>query len=84
MIRNRVTSNPFRSIGYDEGSRTMEVEYNSGRRYALRGVPRGVHDALINADSIGNHYNKNVRGRFKTQELPPLRNTKGAYEEPDE
>lgn len=84
MIRSRVTSNPFRSIGYDAKTKTLEVEYKNGRRYHLSGVPSGVHYNLVNADSIGNHYNLNIRNKYKTQEMPPLRNTKAAYEEPEE
>jgi hypothetical protein len=75
MIRSRVTSNPFRSIAYDEDSRTLEVEYNSGRRYQIRNVGRGLHDKLVNADSVGNFYNLNIRPHFKATEINRRRDT---------
>jgi len=82
MIRSRVTSNPFRSVAYDEKSKTLEVEYNNGRRYQLSGISAHHHDNLVNADSVGNYYNLNLRGKFKTVELTRRRDTLREGEEP--
>jgi hypothetical protein len=85
MRRLNVTSNAIRTIGYDEDSARMEVEFHNGRRYEIRGVGPGVHDDLINADSIGTHFHRNIRTnpKFKIRELGPLRDSKAKDEEPE-
>lgn len=83
MIRSNVTSNMLRTIGYDAGKRTLEVEFHNGRRYVYSGVDSHTHFKFVNADSVGDFFHKNVKNKFKHQELAPLKNTKAAYEEPE-
>jgi hypothetical protein len=84
MIRSRVTSNAFRSIAYDGDTKMLEVEFHNGRRYQFQGVPHGAHYDFVNADSVGDHFHRNIKGRFKYKELGPPRSTKAAYEEPED
>jgi hypothetical protein len=57
-----VTSSAIKSIGYDAESRTMHVEFNSGKVYSYSDVSPEKHAALLAADSIGGHFSKHVRG----------------------
>jgi hypothetical protein len=43
----------------------LELEYrNSGRVYDYLGVPPGVHDALLAAESIGRFVNHEIKPRY--------------------
>lgn len=84
MRRLNVTSNMLRSIGYDQASRTLEVEFHNGRRYAFGGVSVSTHARFLNADSVGDFFHKEIKGKFKYKELGPLRDSKAKDEEPME
>ena len=54
-------SSAVRDILYDVDTRTLEVEYASGVRYAYRGVPPGEFLALLKTDSVGAFVNTRVK-----------------------
>lgn len=83
MRKSNVTSNAFRSVSYDPQQMRLEVEFHNGRRYAYHGVPHGTHWNFVNADSVGDFFHKQIKGKFKHQELQPLKDTKAADEEPE-
>jgi len=39
---------------------------------------------MVNADSVGDFFHKTIKNKFAYQELPPLKDTKAAHEEPTE
>jgi hypothetical protein len=61
MQRKSVTSSNISAIGYDPETETLEVEFKGGTVYSYSGVTPQQHSALINADSIGSHFHKNIR-----------------------
>jgi hypothetical protein len=63
-----VSSSSINAIGYDPESRTLHVEFASGRTYTYRGVDPEEHDALINAKSIGAHFSKFIRPVYTGRE----------------
>jgi len=82
MRRSNVTSNAFRTVGYDPATRTLEIEFHNGRRYAYAGVSTHTHMRMVNADSVGDFFHKTIKNKFKYQELPPLKDTQAKDEEP--
>ena len=44
MIRKSVTSSDIRSIGYDDETRILEIEFHSGGIYQYYSVPRAVDE----------------------------------------
>ncbi len=66
MEREKVDSSMLASVGYDEATRTLEVEFSSGTVYRYFDVPPEDHRALMAADSIGRHMNANVKGLFQS------------------
>jgi hypothetical protein len=64
MQRQRVTSSTITSVGYDAGSRTLEVEFTSGAVYRYRDVPERVHAELLGSDSLGRYFNEHIRDRY--------------------
>lgn len=61
MTRQPVTSTNLASIGYDEASATLEVEFLNGRVYQYFGVPSSVHAGLMAAGSHGGYFNLYVK-----------------------
>jgi hypothetical protein len=49
MERKRVNSSKIRSIGYDEKTRTLEVEMSNGQVFQYGGVYPEVHRRFMNA-----------------------------------
>lgn len=61
MNRIPVTSSNLASIGYDEGTQTLEIEFRSGAIYQYFGVSSDVHAALMAASSHGSYFAANIR-----------------------
>ncbi len=64
MDRVGVTSSNVVSVGYDEESHTLEVEFTGGAVYQYSGVPATVHTELMGAASTGRHLFANVKGKY--------------------
>ncbi len=60
-----VESSMIRAIGYDAGSRTLQVEFSSGAVYHYFDVPPEEHAALLQAESHGQHFLAHVRDRYR-------------------
>lgn len=65
MRRQPVTSTNVSEIGYDEVSRVLEIAFVSGAVYQYFDVPRQVFDALMQAPSVGQYLNNNVKGYYR-------------------
>jgi hypothetical protein len=61
MERRSVTSSQIASVGYDEASATLEIEFVHGGVYQYSGVPREVHAGLMAAGSHGMYFDIHVK-----------------------
>lgn len=66
MERTAVTSSNLKSVGYEPETGTLEVEFKKGRLYQYRNVPQEKYAALLNADSKGRYFNKNIKDQYPT------------------
>ncbi|GAB1584042.1 KTSC domain-containing protein [Phyllobacterium phragmitis] len=57
MQRNLVSSSNVLSIGYDEASQTLEVEFQSSGIYQYYNVPQHIYEQLMAAPSKGQFLN---------------------------
>ncbi len=64
MERVPVSSSNVASIGYDDSSQTLEVEFNNNSIYQYFGVPAQIHDELMNAGSKGQYLNNNIKKSY--------------------
>lgn len=64
MERNPLTSSMVLSIGYEEASQTLEVEFKSGLIYQYYNVPAVVYEQLLTAESAGTFINTQVKPNF--------------------
>ena len=59
--RTAVRSSALRSVGYDEDSQTLEIEFTNGAVYQYFDVPAEVYRGLMAAESHGRYFNQTVR-----------------------
>ncbi|MHC5149412.1 KTSC domain-containing protein [Stenotrophomonas rhizophila] len=64
MERNPVSSSNLASVGYQEETETLEVEFLKGGIYQYFGVPSHVYQELISASSVGGYFAQNVRNSY--------------------
>jgi hypothetical protein len=64
MHRTHVSSSAISSIGYDDRSAVLEVEFSSGAVYDYLNVPKKVYSALLKSPSKGSFVSRRVRDRY--------------------
>ena len=65
MERKPVSSSNVAEIGYDEPRRVLEVLFKTGNVYQYFDVPPQEYQALMQASSLGQYLNANIKGRFR-------------------
>ncbi len=63
-LKQSVASTNLQSVGYDEGTQTLEVQFVSGRVYQYYGVPENMHTQLMRAASKGQFFNTYIRNSY--------------------
>ena len=69
MRRRAVKSSVIRALGYDDHDNILEVEFHTGRVYQYFGVPPAVYNDLLNAPSVGEFYNRQIRNEYDFLEI---------------
>jgi hypothetical protein len=69
MERQHVKSVILTSVGYDEGTKIMEIEFHSGIVYQFSGVPPKVFKDLMRSTEIGKYYSEKVRPKFQSKQI---------------
>lgn len=69
MNRQPVKSSNIKSVGYDAGTRTLEVEFSNGAVHQYLHVPPATHQALLKAKSVGGFFHGKIRSKFKNRAL---------------
>ena len=64
MERYSVASSNVASIGYDEVSETLEVEFLNGSIYQYFNVPANMHEQLMQAGSKGRFLNIYIKNAY--------------------
>lgn len=65
MKREHVESSNIESIGYEEKSQTLEIEFLNGGIYQYFDVPKSIYDGLMVASSCGEYLAANIKGSFR-------------------
>lgn len=64
-----VESDNLVSVGYDESSQVLIIEFNKKRLYRYEKVPESLYVDLMKAKSKGAFFNMYIRGKFKDKEI---------------
>lgn len=69
MKRTPVKSSNLISVGYDESSQTLEIEFKEGRVYRYFNVPMSVYVALMAANSVGSYHAANIKEKYRFEQI---------------
>jgi len=69
MERKRVNASTIRSVGYDAGRQTLEVEFTSGSIVQYSGVSPEVHRQFMNAPSPGSFFQDKIDENFPAKRM---------------
>ena len=61
MDRTPVSSTNIKAVGYDAASKTLAIEFHSGKVYHYSDVEPEKHQALLAAPSIGKHFGAHIK-----------------------
>ena len=60
-----VNSTAIKAIDYNEVSKTLTIIFhNSPTPYVFYEVPKGVYVAFLNANSKGDFYHREIKGKY--------------------
>jgi KTSC domain len=65
LERIPVGSSIIVSIGYDETTRVLEIEFMGGALYQYYDVPIADYQNLLNAPSVGKYFQDTIKSRFR-------------------
>ena len=66
MDRAPVRSSNIASIGYDEESQVLEIEFHNGGVYQYSGVRKDMFIQLMNASSKGRLFSDQIKDNYST------------------
>lgn len=69
MERTPVESSSVLSVGYDRVTCELEIEYLNGRTYRYLLVPPAAYRLLMQAPSIGEFVNREIKPRFEAKSV---------------
>jgi hypothetical protein len=69
MERVNVVSSNINSVGYEESSNTLEIEFKSGSVYQYFNVPQEVYNELLQDSSIGRYFIRNIRDTYRSYRI---------------
>lgn len=61
---SKVESSNIAAIGYDADSKTLQVDFKTGKRYQYQNVPPETFAEFQAADSVGKYFAANIRPDF--------------------
>jgi hypothetical protein len=67
MDRHPVASSAILSVGYDDASALLEVEFKSGRIYHYFDVPKAHFDGILSAASPNGYLTAHVKPFYRYQ-----------------
>ena len=73
MQRKALASTAVVSVGYDDATLVLEIEFSSGRIYQYSEVPRGVYEWLLRTPSKGSYVARMINDRYPYRDItePP-------------
>ena len=69
--RQPVNSSDIASIGYDDATQTLEIEFKATGVYRYFSVPKSVSDELAATPSPGKYFLQHIKGKFAWEKAAP-------------
>lgn len=65
MNFKKVKSSMLSEIAYDADGNRLHIRFSGGKEYVYHDVAQSLHDDMMAAESIGEFFAQNVRGKFQ-------------------
>jgi hypothetical protein len=70
MERIRIKSSDLRSVGYDESTQILEIEFHHGGIYQYFSVPKKIYEDLIKSiSSHGQFHTRYIKNRYRREKV---------------
>ena len=69
LERQIVKSRILRSMGYDDSTKILEIEFQNNLVYQFFDVPPKIYADLMHSGEIGKYFTDKVRTRFRSKQL---------------
>jgi hypothetical protein len=69
--RQPVQSSDIASIGYDDATETLEIEFKATGLYRYFSVPRALYDGLAQTPSPGKYFQQHIKGKYAWEKSAP-------------
>jgi hypothetical protein len=70
LEKQPVKSRILRSVGYNDSTKILEIEFHTGLVYQYSGVPPKVYADLMHSGSeIGKYFSEKVRPKFPAKQV---------------
>jgi len=69
MDRESVNSSNLKSVGYDEATQILEIEFNTRKIYQYHRVPKEVYNGLMTSPSHGQYFHRFIKDKFYTTKI---------------
>ena len=67
LERQPVKSRILRSVGYDDKTKILEIEFQNDLIYQFLNVPLKVYTDLIRSEEPGKYFSEKVRTKFQSK-----------------
>ena len=69
MEMKPVESSNIAEIGYDSAAKALRIKFKNGGTHEYADVPADAHKALMDAESVGSHFHRNIRGAYLSHKV---------------
>lgn len=69
VIMVHVSSSNVDSIGYDDHTSTLFVQFIDGSKYAYSNVPKYVYEDLLSSSSVGSYLHVYVKNQYSHEKI---------------
>ena len=69
LKRLPVQSRILRSIGYDENTKILELEFQTGVIYHYLRVPQKIYRNLVKSDEIYKYFSEKIRPQYQAKRV---------------
>lgn len=71
MQLKEVQSSTIKKVGYDEASKTLTIQFNSGT-YEYKNVEKQIYESLMNAESKGKFVATQIKSKYEYSKIKTL------------
>lgn len=69
LERHAVKSVILRSVGYDDSTKILEIEFHSGLVYQYLEVPSKVYTDFMHSSEVGKFFSDKIRTHSRTKQV---------------